>query len=342
MFHSEIKTIDINDVVTNDENVPFALSTAPDDEVVFLNNATVQNERELQSVATVTITNHCMEQAFWLAIRYREERTGNYVHKGWYNVPSRHQVSFYDVVDGEYSMFALSHDYRFKWGGDPSTASFCVNGYCYQDFQTSGSNSFQYLSCYSGGPSPTPAPVPSPTNYPLTLSYREKQWVDAHNTRRATIHTQFGKSFKPLQWSAKLADSAQGYADLLATVNFETCYIAHGYQGNSYGGENLACDWGSSDYYFESPDAVLKRWFEDEENEPWPANGVSMDFLSINATYSHGSTYLLLLFDCSSIEHKLHGEVQVLSAVGRLESSTTEISTAKSKYVAILHQEIVT
>jgi len=273
MFYSEVKTIDVNDVVVDDEKVPFALASEDELDIVDNDNTTISDSRELWSISTVTITNQCQEQGFWLAIRYREPTTGSFVHKGWYSVASNHQVSFNDVVDGEYSMYAVSYDYRFKWGGDPNTATFCANGNCYMDYKANGSNYWQYLSCYSGGPSPTPAPVAAPTPPPVSLGYREQQWVDAHNSRRATIHQQFGKTFKPVEWSAKLADSAQGYADLLSTVSFSTCYIEHGYQGNSYGGENLASNWGSSDYDFESPDTVLKRWFEDEEYVPWPQNG---------------------------------------------------------------------
>jgi hypothetical protein len=85
----------------------------------------------------------------------------------------------------------------------------------------------------------------------------------------------FGKSYVPLTWSSVLANSAQRYAEKLAASTRSTCYIAHGYQGDSYGGENIAANWGSSEYNFESPEAVLTRWFEDEADLPWPENGVS-------------------------------------------------------------------
>lgn len=220
--------------------------------------------------------NQCQEEPFWLALIYRSAHTGRLVHVGWDTVKSNSFARYDDVLGGNYAMYAISHDFRFKWGGDKDSSTYCFNSRCYKDFSFPNSNSFQYLSCYSSGPPPTPAPVMAPTPVPATLTPREQEWVDAHNSRRQAIHGQFGKSFKPLQWSATVAESAQGYADLLASVTSTECYIAHGYQGNSYGGENIASNYGSSAYEFESPDAVLTRWFENEAHAPWPQNGVSI------------------------------------------------------------------
>lgn len=85
--------------------------------------------------------------------------------------------------------------------------------------------------------------------------------MNAHNKRRRSIHADFGKSYVPLDWSNLLANSAQKYAERLASVTTHTCYIAHGYQGDSYGGENIAANWGTTSTTFESPEQVLTRWF---------------------------------------------------------------------------------
>lgn len=172
-------------------------------------------------------------------------------------------------------MYAMSHKGNFIWGGTKSTSQFCPSNRCYQDFTVAGTanNHFRYLSCGGTGPSPTPAP-PAPAPGP-SVTGRAALWVQAHNTRRQRIHGQLGKSYKPLSWSAKLASSAQGYANRLASITWSDCHIQHGYQGDSFGGENIASNWGSSSLNFESPEAVLTRWFENEENLDWPANGVS-------------------------------------------------------------------
>jgi hypothetical protein len=103
-------------------------------------------------------------------------------------------------------------------------------------------------------------------------SYLAQQWVNAHNKRRRQFHSQNGMSYRPLQWSSKLANSAAGYARRLITI--PGCKILHGYQGDSYGGENIASDWGGK-FDFQSPEQVLYRWYENEANDPWPQNGVS-------------------------------------------------------------------
>jgi len=229
--------------------------------------------RELQSAMSVTITNSCTLQPFWLAIIYFSTSENKVVHKGWYNMQQNHKVTFSDVGQRKYSMYAISHDRRFKWDGDRGSSNYCPNNLCYKDFFIGGSSTqtFRYLSCSGGGPSPTPSPPqPSPT---AALSNREQQWIDAHNTRRQQFHTSNGMSYKPVQWSSKLASSAQNYAQKLTTIS--GCTIRHGYQGDSYGGENIASDW-NAPYNFQSPEDVLYRWFEGEANDPWPDNGVSV------------------------------------------------------------------
>jgi hypothetical protein len=101
-------------------------------------------------------------------------------------------------------------------------------------------------------------------------SYLAQQWINAHNKRRRQFHSQNRMSYRPLQWSSKLANSAAGYARRLATI--PGCKIRHGYQGDSYGGENIASDWGGK-FDFQPPEQVLYRWYENEANDPWPQNG---------------------------------------------------------------------
>lgn len=142
----------------------------------------------------------------------------------------------------------------------------------------------------------------------MSVSSRAQKWVDAHNTRRRAIHSDLGKSYVPLTWSSVLANSAQRYAEKLAASTRSTCYIAHGYQGDSYGGENIAANWGNSEYNFESPEAVLTRWFEDEADLPWPENGVSCLCLCVAVWFGPACIYAWFKFSCcnyllSSIQH---------------------------------------
>mmetsp|Transcript_52790 Transcript_52790/g.63621 ORF Transcript_52790/g.63621 Transcript_52790/m.63621 type:complete len:467 (-) Transcript_52790:115-1515(-) len=95
-------------------------------------------------------------------------------------------------------------------------------------------------------------------------------WVEAHNSRRQKYHQQYGKEYVPVKWSQSLADEAQNYADKLAS----TCKFEHYKYGESYGGENLACNWKSGDIDDgDNEDEVLKRWTEDEEELDWVKNG---------------------------------------------------------------------
>lgn len=91
---------------------------------------------------------------------------------------------------------------------------------------------------------------------------RKQQWLDAHNTRRQKYHSRYGKSYVPLKWSESVAVSAKNYANKL--IQLSGCQIRHGYQGDDYGGENLAAHSSSST---RTPDSILQRWAEEEENK---------------------------------------------------------------------------
>lgn len=134
----------------------------------------------------------------------------------------------------------------------------------YSTIDGSPTRSIHYLSCIRSitpGPSPTPPP-PTPDNS-RTSSERAQQWLNAHNERRATLHTSW------VSWDSGIANSAQNYASKLGAI--DGCVIQHGYQEDSFGGENLAANWGRS-ANSQSPDEVLTRWFENEANLTWPAN----------------------------------------------------------------------
>jgi hypothetical protein len=131
-------------------------------------------------------------------------------------------------------------------------------------------------------PPPTPSPTPSPIPPPTPSSFAPpsftpvanagadltSDWLTAHNSRRTTFYQQNGLGPKDLKWSQSLASSAQSYAELLTTLS--DCTIEHGYDGNHYGGENLACNWG--DDVSLTPEGVMQLWFDDEQNLPFGEN----------------------------------------------------------------------
>ena len=101
-------------------------------------------------------------------------------------------------------------------------------------------------------------PVVPPTTSPTDDS---NEWLVAHNKRREKFHAKYGVTYTPLMWSSDLETSAQEYAEKLATI--PGCVTVGGYEEDSYGGENLAANWGSNAP--RTPDQVLKYWADDEE-----------------------------------------------------------------------------
>jgi hypothetical protein len=96
------------------------------------------------------------------------------------------------------------------------------------------------------------------------LTTTQTAWLTAHNTRRKALYLANNRSNVPLTWSAKLATSAQNYANKL--IKLDGCHIEHGYDGDSYGGENLAATWGSwKEMPAPTPEKVLKGWYDDEQ-----------------------------------------------------------------------------
>ena len=106
--------------------------------------------------------------------------------------------------------------------------------------------------------SPSISPVVPPTTSPTSDA---NEWLVAHNKRREIFHAKYGVSFVPLMWSSDLETSAQAYAEKLAII--PGCVTVGGYEGDSYGGENRAANWGSDAP--RTPDQVLKYWADDGE-----------------------------------------------------------------------------
>jgi Cysteine-rich secretory protein family len=130
-------------------------------------------------------------------------------------------------------------------------------------------------------PAPT-APRPAPTNWGASLptasapvatagGSSSQDWINAHNNRRNTYHTQNGVSYVAVKWSEDLATSARAYTQRLLN-GFSGCNIQHKFQGDSYGGENLALQQTGSTTSI-SAESVLRLWYDGEIGLPYPQNG---------------------------------------------------------------------
>ena len=76
------------------------------------------------------------------------------------------------------------------------------------------------------------------------MSERDKEWLEAHNTRRKTWHEQNGETFIPLYYSQELAKDARSWAEEL----LDECKIPGiVHESGVSDGENLAKNLGSGD-----------------------------------------------------------------------------------------------
>jgi len=96
----------------------------------------------------------------------------------------------------------------------------------------------------------------------------QNQWLFEHNYRRGAFYNH--ENFKgynlepvPLKWSNSIAESARQYAEKL--IARSGCRIEHDFDGDSYGGENLAMNHGNgSDGVSRTPSEILEAWYDDE------------------------------------------------------------------------------
>jgi hypothetical protein len=106
------------------------------------------------------------------------------------------------------------------------------------------------------------------------LDQTASEWLKEHNDRRKVFYSRYGKDPLDLKWSESLRASALNYANQLITIGGgDDCFIEHGYNGDSYGGENLAAFWGfGSSLPSYNPADVLRDWFDNQINLPFGKN----------------------------------------------------------------------
>ena len=103
--------------------------------------------------------------------------------------------------------------------------------------------------------------------YKPTLSIREQEWLEGHNSRRQGFHESNGEEFRPLKWSGKLAQQAQDSADAIIANNCK-------YTGSSGGnvGENKALRRHSKSSNIAEPDLILRNWIDNKIDREYPDN----------------------------------------------------------------------
>lgn len=91
----------------------------------------------------------------------------------------------------------------------------------------------------------------------------DQYWTDLHNEVRRHYHGKYGYSFINLVWSNDLAQSSQGYANVLASSPCDQ----YDHDPNNPYGENLAVMWESNDPSGENSriKRVMDAWTYDEE-----------------------------------------------------------------------------
>jgi len=97
------------------------------------------------------------------------------------------------------------------------------------------------------------------------MTPREREWLDAHNTRRETFHKKQGMNFRKLVWSPQLAEEASNWVDEI----LPTCKIIR--QPGLNEGENMSArtSGGARD---EGPEPILQRWSDNKAGSGYPRN----------------------------------------------------------------------
>ena len=102
------------------------------------------------------------------------------------------------------------------------------------------------------------------------LSDREIQYLNCHNWRRKKYHEQYGYTYVPLKYDLSLQRDAQSWAYAL----LDDCKVdGIKHEPGVLQGENLAKNMGTDDWgQLYSVENICRRWFEREEDWPWPDN----------------------------------------------------------------------
>lgn len=213
-----------------------------------------ENNRRMQYKTDIKIINNCGSDALVFAIYFAHGVQKNArTPEGWPTIPKNGALTLKGATDPTFYLFGMTPERRWMWTG---SSTFCLDGrrrrQCLRKVE---------LGALRGGTAEYKACGPKA---PASGSAGD-QWLKKHNSRRTQFYAQRGKGPLDLKWAPSLASSAQVYANRL--IGMSGCQITHNYQSDSYGGENLAANWGSG--IFAKPrtiEEVMRAWYDDEIN----------------------------------------------------------------------------
>ena len=113
------------------------------------------------------------------------------------------------------------------------------------------------------------------------MSDRDKEWLDAHNTRRKQFHEENKAEYLPLVWSPELAAAASNWADQI----LPTCKLER--EPGVQEGENISLRTSVGPRDNENPEDILTRWSDNKMGKPYPNNN-SMTQVMWRATHYLG------------------------------------------------------
>jgi hypothetical protein len=98
-----------------------------------------------------------------------------------------------------------------------------------------------------------------------SMSARDKEWLNAHNTRRKAFFEAEGVTHKPLVWSPVLAEAASKWVDQITP----TCkpMLEQGHDD----GENMSTRTANAERT-EDPETLLTRWVDKQVGKTYPEN----------------------------------------------------------------------
>ena len=105
--------------------------------------------------------------------------------------------------------------------------------------------------------------------YNPSLSTRDIEWLDAHNTLREKFHLDNKVEYRPLTWSPKLAASAAKWRDEL----LKTCQISG--ESGVMEGENISAKTVTGqgeNSQGDNPQTVMQRWVDSKVDDGYPDN----------------------------------------------------------------------
>jgi len=287
-------------------------------EQILVDNKSNINHRNLQT-ANVRVINTCNYDAFTFIIY---EKEGSFSTRSWTRINSGSSLTIEGATSPTiwiYGVFA--NDYSVAWSSSVKSEYCLLNGDCFRkvDLGNLSEGAADYLTCPFIFDSPIfsvlPAPPSSSTESPR--SSLQQQWLFEHNSRREAFYNSekfedYNLEPVPLKWSDSVAESARQYAQRL--IAKDGCHIQHGVDGDSYGGENLAMNSGSSRRAVSrTPSQVLEAWYDDE---------IDLDTMQLLGQKYHATQVIFRssrYLGCAQAEKTLDGmtcHIQVCRYVG--------------------------